>query len=167
MEQGRFKFEPIWISVLSAIPVFIFYQIYKMAVKPAPDLKEITVFAIPALLVSAMFLPMFFKMLSGIPAILLTEDQLVDNVVGVAIDWSNIKDIRITGVKKPFLSIILKDTDLFYSNIYNPIKRTLLKLLFSLSAGDVSVNLALVAGDNDAVAATAKVQWARYYGIDD
>lgn len=110
---------------------------------------------------------MFFKMIFGIPAILLTADQLVDNVVGISVDWKDIQDIRITGVSKPFLSITLKDKKAFFQNIQNPIKRVLLRVIFSISTGDVSINMAMVAGSNEAVRSVVMVYWSRYYGHSD
>jgi len=167
MEDTKFKFEPIWVSVISVIPIAVIYQEYKTIVSSSFWLNGIILFTVVSLFVCIMILPLTFKIITGIPAILLTNDQLVDNVVGVNIDWSNIEDIRITGIQKPFLTIILKDTDLFYSSINNPVKKILLRFLFLISPGDVSVNLALVAGDNDSIASMAQVYWQRYYGVED
>jgi len=167
MDETKFRFEPIWVSIISVLPIAVIYQEYKTIVSSTFWLNGIIVFSVVSLFVCIMILPLTFKLITGIPAILLTNDQLVDNVVGVNIDWSNIKDIRITGIQKPFLTIILKDTDLFYSNINNPIKKILLKFIFLISPGDVSVNLALVAGDNDSIASMAQVYWQRYYGVED
>lgn len=110
---------------------------------------------------------MFFKMIFGVPALQFTDNQLIDNLVGVRIDWENVQNIRVSGISKPFLSIDLKDTDKFYSSVRNPIKRYLLKVFFALASGDVPVNLAFVAGNNESAAALARVYWNRYYGITD
>jgi len=64
-----------------------------------------------------MLLPMFFKMILGIPAIELNHDQIINNIVGIRVDWENVKNITITGTYRPFLSIDLKDTQVFYLSI--------------------------------------------------
>ena len=110
---------------------------------------------------------MCFKMLFGIPAIEFTHDQLIDNVVGVKVDWDNVEYISISGTYKPFLSIDLKDPKKFYSSIRNPVKRVLIKIFFSLAKGDVPINLAFVAGNSESIGAVAQVYWNKYYGIND
>jgi hypothetical protein len=167
MEETGFKFEPIWITVLGLSMLFLVYKCCTNAIEA--DFKfDYTVipFALFPLFLCWVVLPMFFRMMFGIPAILLTADQLVDNVVGISIDWKDIQDIRITGVSKPFLSITLKDKKEFFQNIH-PIKRILLRMIFSISTGDVSVNLAMVAGSNEAVKSVVMVYWGRYYGHSD
>jgi hypothetical protein len=168
MEETGFKFEPIWVTALTLASLFFGYQTYEIAIEPGSkfDYAIILLALIPLLMCSAT-LPMFFRMLFGIPAILLTADQLVDNVVGISIDWKDIQDIRITGVSKPFLSITLKDKKAFFKNIRNPLKRIFLKMLFSISIGDVSINLAMVIGNNEAVKSVVMVYWSRYYGHSD
>lgn len=165
MEETGFKFEPIWITALAGLAISLLYNLYIKVVAPNFKIDYSLIFlALMPLLLGTLILPMFFKMILGIPAILLTGDQLVDNVIGISIDWKDIQDIRIIGVKKPFLSIILKNKKEFFQNIPNPLKRILLRIFFSFSMADVSINLAMVAGDNDAVKSLAMVYWSRYYG---
>jgi hypothetical protein len=167
MEETGFKFEPIWVTTLGVATLFLVYKCYTIAVEPGFKFEySIIPFALLPLFFCWLTLPMFFKMLFGIPAILLTGDQLVDNVVGISVDWKDIQDIRVTGVSKPFLSITLKDKKTFFQNIH-PIKRILLRMIFSISTGDVSVNLAMVAGSNEAVRSVVMVYWGRYYGHSD
>jgi hypothetical protein len=147
--------------------LFIFYKIFSaFAADPSYDLFGLIFLSCP-LIFLAMILPMFFKMIIGIPAIELNHDQLINNVVGIKVNWENVENIRITGTYKPFLSIDLKDTHAFYSSIKNPLKRLLIKGFFLLGKGDVPINLAFVAGNEESVAAVARVYWNRYYGIND
>lgn len=169
MDTGdKIKFEPIWISGLAALAFFFIYKTGSVFLQDGiHDWQKDVLLLIFPVFSARLFLPMFFKMIFGIPALQFTDDQLIDNVVGVSIDWENVQNIRISGVRKPFLSIDLKDTGKFYSGIRNPFKRILLRGLFALASGDVPVNLAFVAGDNEAAAALARVYWNRYYGITD
>jgi hypothetical protein len=165
MEETGFKFEPIWVTALGVLTLFLVYKFCVIVVDPNFKFDYLLIIlALTPLLMSWLIMPMFFRMLFGTPAILLTADQLVDNVMGISIDWKDIQDIRITGVSKPFLSIILKNKKEFFQNIQNPLKRTLLRIFFSISPGDISMNLAMVAGDNEAVRSVVMVYWSRYYG---
>lgn len=168
MEEGKFKFEPIWISALGIMSLVLIYKEWSTLAESNYKIDPLYIGLSLALLIipCCFFLPMAFKMFTGVPAIILTESQLIDNTVNISIDWSNVKDIRIVGAKKPFLSITLKDRDKFFSNI-NLFKRGFLKLLYATVAGDVSINLAFAAGSNEAIAAVARVYWGRYYGIED
>lgn len=165
MEDIEFKFEPVWVSTLGATGTFFIYKLGSILFEPGFSFQYIDILVLLfILIVGILVLPMFFKMLIGIPAINLTSDQLIDNVVGIAINWKDIKDIRITGVSKPFLSITLNDKKAFFDNISNPFKRILFRIFFSIATGDVSINLAMVAGDNKSIKAMVMVQWSRYFG---
>jgi hypothetical protein len=168
MQETKFKFEPVWTGLLGLLAIYLLYQFTLFIFQPNFKIDILFVFgllcflAVPCLV----FLPMAIKMIIGVPAILLTHDQLVDNVSGVLIDWANVEDIRITGTRKPFLSITLKDRDRFFSTIANPLKRVLLKLLYATVAGDASINLAFVKGDNETIAGLSRVYWQNFYGVD-
>jgi hypothetical protein len=159
----EFKFEPIWISVLNILTLTMAYNFFKVFIeKPSYNVAGI-VFAAAPLVPALLFLPMGIKMLLRIPAIAFTHDQLVDNVFGIKIDWENVQNIRLSGSRKPFLAVDLKDTERFYSSINNPIKRLALKALFSLSPGDVSINLAFVSGNSQSIVAVTQVYWEKHY----
>jgi len=166
MEDQQFKFEPVWVSVLTTIPLFCIYKAYSEISKQGFIFSFLfPILVMPFVIIGAPLLIMGIKMLTGVPAIVLTTDQLVDNVVGITIDWANISNIQISGVKKPFLNISLKDKNKFYSSV-NPVKRILLKVFFAIGPGDVSVNLAFVAGNNEYIASLTRVYWSKYYGQD-
>ncbi len=167
MKETEFKFEPVWVSVLGLLGLYIAYLFCKDII---PDLKLDSISVVGIVGASSLLLlllPMSLKMIFGIPAIRLTSDQLIDNVVGIKIEWKDISDIRISGIAKPFIAITLKDKSSFFQSISNPVKRLLLRCFFLISSGDVSINLAMVAGDNESIVALTKVYWNRYYGIND
>ena len=165
--EAGYKFEPIWVSALSLISLGGLYgTVSAFVADPSYDIFGL-VFLLFPVLVAWIILPMAFKMLKGVPAIQFTDRQLVDNIVGVSVDWENIEYIGISGSYKPFLSIDLKDTKKFYSNIQNPVKRVLVKIFFSMASGDVPINLAFVAGNNESILGVAQVYWNKYYGVKD
>jgi hypothetical protein len=168
MENSEFKFEPIWISFLSLLPIYFIYRFIMIVTAPGFIMdSSIIWYAIFPLITGITLLPMAIKMIIGVPAILLNDNELVDNVVGISINWEDIEDIRISGISKPFLSITLKNKEKFFSDITNPIKRVLLKLIFLISPGDVSINLAMVTGSNESIVALSQLYWNRYYGHND
>jgi len=169
MEENEFKFEPIWVSFLSLLEGWIIYFICKSQLDPKSriDLEGLAIFSTLPIFFGILILPMTFKLITGVPAIKLTQDALIDNVFGVSVDWSNIQNIKIAGSQKPFLAIDLKDRHKFYSGINNPLKRILLRVMFSISPSDVSINLAFVAGKNDAILAMTQVYWNKFYGNED
>jgi hypothetical protein len=159
----EYKFEPIWVSLLSIISLVMAYSFLKVFIeRPSYDVPGLVFIAAP-LILGLLFLPMGVKMLLGIPAIAFTHDQFVDNIFGIKIDWDNIQNVRLSGSRKPFLSIDLKDTEKFYSSINNPLKRIAIKALFLLSPGDASINLAFVSGDNQSIVAVTQVYWEKHY----
>ncbi len=95
-------------------------------------------------------------MLKGTPALQLTNEHLISNALNVKIDWENIEFVDLSGPKKSVLSIKLKDCDKFYSNL-NPVKRKVLKALFLLDKGDITINLEVVKGDNKKIASIANL----------
>jgi hypothetical protein len=167
MEENELKFEPIYVSVLTLVEAGLIYMIYGQQSAQKLDLEGLAIVSLIPLFFGLMALPMAFKLLTGVPAIKLTADTLVDNVFGIEIDWSNVQNLYIQGSKKPFLAIDLKDKDKFYAGISNPFKRLFLRLMFAISPGDVSINLAFVAGTNESVLAMSQVYWNRFYGIND
>ena len=168
MEKSEFKFEPVYVSFLILVEVGIVYMMWHGQQSAQKlDFEGLAIFGLLPLLLGLIILPMAFKMLTGVPAIQLTADGLVDNVFGIEIDWSNVQDLRIQGSQKPFLAIDLKDKDKFYSGISNPFKRLLLRFIFLISPSDVSILLAFVAGKNEAILAMSQVYWNRFYGRND
>ena len=168
MEDIEFKFEPLYVTFVNLVIAGIVYLVLRDQLSHEKlDIEGSVFFALIPILSGLVTLPMAFKMLTGTPAIQLTNDSLVDNVFGITIDRSNVQSLEIQGSWKPFLAINLKDKDKFYAGISNPFKRLFLRLMFVISPGDVSIYLAFVRGTNEAVLATAQVYWNRYYGIFD
>lgn len=164
MDKQEFKFEPVWITILSAFAIFVIYKLITLVFFSGMPVKAIAIIPLAVAAFCCLFFIFTFKMLAGVPAIVITQERLIDNVYGVSFDWSNVKYISIDGERKPFLSIRLKNEALFYSGISNPIKRALIRALFSIAPGDASVNLALIAGDNQYILGMAQAYWAKYYG---
>jgi len=166
MEENGFKFQPATVIILTLVFGWLSYVIGKdQLAMQKTDFGGLAFFLVPiGVSFLLLILPMAFKMLTGIPAIKLTADELVDNVFGVSIDWENVQHVEISGTRRPYLSIDLKDKDKFYAGIYNPAKRLFLRLLFTISPGDVSIALEFVSGNNEAILAMTQVYWNRFYG---
>ncbi|MES2378558.1 MAG: hypothetical protein V4553_18340 [Bacteroidota bacterium] len=162
----EYKFEPIWVSTLNLISLVMTYGFLKVFIeRPSYNVPGFIFISAPVIL-CMLFLPMGIKMLLGIPAITFTQDQFVDNVFGIKIDWDNVQNIRLSGTRNPLLSIDLKDTDKFYASINNPFKRVAIRALFALSTSDIVVNLAFVSGDNHGIVAVTQVYWEKHYQPD-
>src|ERR1700733_5144874 len=112
MEENDFKFAPGTIIALTLGLGCVGYIIGKdQFVTHKTDFGGLAFFVVIGLSFVLLALPMAFKMLTGIPAIQLTADELVDNVFGLSIDWANVQHLEIRGTSRPCLSIDLKDKD--------------------------------------------------------
>jgi len=100
MEENEFKFEPFYVCFVTLVEAGLIYTIWHAQQSAQNlDLEELAFFTLLPIFFGLMVLPLMFKLLTGVPAIKLTADSLVDNVFGIDIDWSNVQNLYIRAHK--------------------------------------------------------------------
>ena len=118
----KFKINSTWILVLYVFAAPLIYDVLNSISHPASE---------PRLIAGGLFLIVVLlylgrvnlKMILGTPAIILTNDYLVDNLNLRSIDWHNISEIKIIeGNYRSFDKIIinLKRSEEYFNN---PVKK--------------------------------------------
>jgi hypothetical protein len=114
----EFKFNRVYVTVLflaTLITASGFYVIYS-------DFSNLNIFTILFLCLLPVFIgltavPKFLRMVTGKPAIALTNDHLVDNTNGIIIDWNDIWDAKIISTARGpgAIAITLKQPEKYFN----------------------------------------------------
>jgi len=158
----EYKFNPFWVSIIS---LGTFYLIYKgLAYYTLPLISwDNFLRCIVDVLLAFLFLPLTFKLIFNIPALVLTKDCLKKNFGGkYSFEWHDIADIQLYSntVGRSFakLTINLKDP---YKYFNTPLKKTLYKARQLFVANDTWIIVDFVAGDNEEIFEVIKAYWTR------
>jgi hypothetical protein len=113
--------------------------------------------------VSYLLLPMTFKLIFNIPAIVLTDDCLKNNFGGYSVQWEDIADIKFSDSgMRSFATLIinLKDPGKYFAS---PVKKAIYKIKQLFSPNDILIRVDFVAGDNEEIFETVKAYWTRHF----
>jgi uncharacterized membrane protein YhaH (DUF805 family) len=77
--EGKFKFSTFWVTFLSFFTFIFIYESFKYITLPPISWGNLMTCLLPILL-AYLFLPITFKMIFNIPAIVLTNDYLKNNL---------------------------------------------------------------------------------------
>jgi hypothetical protein len=160
--EGKFKFSTFWVTFLSFFTFIFIYESFKYITLPPISWGNLMTCLLPILL-AYLFLPITFKMIFNIPAIVLTNDYLKNNLGGYSIEWSDIADIQLSNEGyRSFASLIinLKDPEKYFNT---PIKRIFYKTKQLFSVNDFSIRVDFVAGNNEEIFETIKAYWTMHY----
>jgi hypothetical protein len=96
-------------------------------------------------------------MLSGTPALILTENTLFDFQSGRTINWTDIKDFSMSGYRTTYISIKLNNIEKYISNMKNPLSRFYFRINSRLFHGTFAFNISLIKGNNDRIFETLEL----------
>jgi len=111
---------------------------------------------------SPIFLPMFFKMITGMPVIALTDDYFINNYGGFSIEWGDIMEMHITDGNlhnSGSLIINLKHPEKYFNT---PLKMVKYKIKQLFTANDISIPFNFVTGKKDEVFQVANAYWYKH-----
>ena len=86
-------FNPFWVAPLNLLIIFLDYQCYCAITLPLITWGNV-IRCLVTLFLSFLFLPLSFKMVFNIPALILTSDSLKNNFSGYSINLADIADIE-------------------------------------------------------------------------
>ncbi|TKB97573.1 STM3941 family protein [Pedobacter cryophilus] len=98
----------------------------------------------------------FIRLVTGRPALSLTEKSLIDYQTGLKIDWTDIKDLNLGGTRTTYISIKLLDQEKYISLFKNPLTKIFYRLKSKIFHGTFTVNVSLIKGNNDKIFESAK-----------
>ncbi|MGZ3832623.1 MAG: hypothetical protein ACXVB0_03805, partial [Mucilaginibacter sp.] len=107
-------------------------------------------------------LPMTVKMILGIPAMVLTNKYLVDNLGGHSIEWSDVSEIRIIqGQYRSFSKLIinLKRPEKYFDT---PLKKLLYKFRQFFTANDIGIITDFVSGTDLEIMQVVQAYWGKH-----
>jgi hypothetical protein len=161
-EETDFKFEPIWLTVLSLLMIFLLYKSFT-AYNPNQSMGLYIAAVFPVVLVSSYIIPLGFKMMIGKPAIALTNEYFISNIGNLSIEWHDISEMHIAANNRGFSALIinLKEPEKYFNTPFKKIKYQL-KQLFT--ANDISLPINLVAGDNQEIFQTINAYRSKQEG---
>ncbi len=114
----EFKFNPVYVTVLflvTSITASGFYVIYSDFFNL--NIATILFLCLLPIVIGLTAIPKFLRMVTGIPAITLTNDYLVDNTNGVTINWNDISEAKIirTARGPGAIAITLKQPEKYFN----------------------------------------------------
>jgi hypothetical protein len=84
------------------------------------------------------------------PAIILTKECLIDNSMGVKINWTDINDISIYEYgSMTYLAFEVTSNSIIYRQFLNPLQNILLRLNTALSKKSFLINFSFLKGKNE------------------
>ena len=160
MQKNAFKFSPFWVTFLSLLTFSLVYGCFAQVVQPLISWENFFLCLFP-LLVSFLILPMTFKMIFNIPALVLTNDCLENNFRGYSIQWKDIADIQLSDSGyRSFASLVinLKEPQIFFNT---PFKKALYNFKQLFSVNDFLIKVDFVAGNNEEIFEIVMAYWTR------
>ncbi|WP_295674005.1 hypothetical protein [uncultured Mucilaginibacter sp.] len=158
--KTQFKFNPFWVFFLSFLTLAILKTCFSYLSQPLVSWDNFFSCLLPALLVY-LFLPMTVKMIFNIPAIVLTDDCLNNNIGGYSIEWADIASIELntSGTRSlAKLAINLKEPEKYFNT---PIKMFLYKTRQLVVVNDKSIFVDFVSGNNEEIFSIIKAYWTK------
>ncbi len=158
-EKAEFKFEPIWISALTLLVLYVSFEMYyTFFSRPSYGLVGSLFLLLPAGFWWWVF-PMTFAMLRKKPAIVLTPQFLIDNIGGFSINWHDIAEIKVA--ERDFKSrgnliVNLEDPRKYFNT---RLKYLGYKIRRYFTAADVSIKLDFVSGKNEDISRLINAYW--------
>lgn len=145
-DEIRFKFNPLNTLSWSLFPIASIYFFVDMVNVKGVDNDGSRILLVFTVVLSWLFLPKFFKMIFGVPALILTQHQFIDNVSGLKIDWKDISGFRIKiNNKSTFLFIKLSNHDPY---IDNTASRRIFTYLASFDDDETFIDISYVKGED-------------------
>ena len=160
MQKNAFKFSPFWVTFLSLLTLSLVYGCFAQVVQPLISWENFFLCLFP-LLVSVLILPLTFKMIFNIPALVLTNDCLENNFRGYSIQWKDIADVQLSDSGyRSFgkLIINLKDPKKYFNS---PVKKLVYNAKQLFVVNDFSILVDFVAGENDDIFSIVKAYWTK------
>ncbi|MGZ3753051.1 MAG: hypothetical protein ACXVA2_12080 [Mucilaginibacter sp.] len=168
MEEVKFKYSPYWLLPFSGLVMYgLGFGLYLLGDSLSrSDYKLIPfIFILCSLQGSLTYylLSIVYKMLTGIPAIILSEDFFISSTLGLSIDYADIIDVTIRpGGKTTILGISLNNTEKYFNS---PIKRMVYKLNSIFTADDLRINLDFIRGNNETIVQTINAYRDKHEGL--
>jgi hypothetical protein len=164
-EEIKYKFEPIWLIVLDLLFVYLIYITVSWFIShPQPDIFSawmLSMFVL-ALLPVTTIIKLTFRMIRGLPAIIITESGIVDNVNGISIEWDDIFEIYVTEEGRfagGNLVINLNNPEEFFGK--TRLQFRIYKIRKYFTSADIAIKLSFVKGKNEDIVNTINTYWAQ------
>ncbi|MEO6631669.1 MAG: STM3941 family protein [Mucilaginibacter sp.] len=160
--KTEFRFSPLWVLFITVMVALFDYKSISYYTAPLVNAVNAVDTAL-VLIVSYLLLPMTFKLIFNIPAIVLTDDCLRNNFGGYSIQWEDIADIKFSDSgMRSFATLIinLKDPEKYFAS---PVKKAIYKIKQLFSPNDILIRIDFVAGDNGQIFETVKAYWTKHF----
>ena len=164
-EEVKFKFEPIWLIVLNLLFVYLIYATVSGFIKnPHLDLFSALILGlfIFTFLLATIIIKLTFKMIKGLPALIITEDWIIDNINNTSVKWSDIVEIYVTNAGRfagGNLVINLNNPKEFFGK--TPLQFKFYKIRKQFTLADTAIKLSFVKGKNKDIIDTINYYWVQ------
>ena len=140
----------ILLFIITALFVFVIYIFYKA------DFRIPTIIFFCTFLLFLTTLPKFYQrvnfFLTDTPALILTKDELIDNINLQRFNWGDIKSVSAASIKMKtrvnYIAISFIDADKYINKIKSPYKRYIAKLNGKYFKGTFSIQPNIIKCDN-------------------
>ena len=95
----------------------------------------------------------FFRLLTGKPALILSENSLFDFQTGLTFNWTDIENFSFAGYRTRSISIKLNDRQKYITALKNPYKKLVCRLLYS-RLFPITFNVTLLKGSDSKILET-------------
>jgi hypothetical protein len=148
---SSFYFHPLFIPVLILIPILMMVPIYNLLNKEAP-LKGYLLISFMIIVTALLFFRIvkyFIRLISGKPALVITENNFFDFQTGLTIEWKDIENFSLDGYRSKYISIKLNNREKYISLFKNPLARLYYRLHSKLFHGTFTFNVDFLKGKNE------------------
>jgi len=158
-EKAEFKFEPVWIGLLTLLVLYVSFEMYYIFFsRPSYGLGGILLLLLPVA-ICWFVLPMAFSILRKKPAIVLTSQYLIYNIGSISINWHDIAEIRVAERNYRGGGNLIVNLEQPRKYFNTPLKYLGYKIRRYFTAADISIKLDFVAGKNENISRLINAYW--------
>jgi len=163
-KEAKYRFEPIWLIILDLLFIYFIYIAVIGFISPSGfDIYLIWVLGLFAFALwpAITIVDLTFKMMKGVPALVITENGIIDNINNLSVKWSDILEIYITkeGRFAGNLVINLNHPEEFFGK--TRLRFKIYKIRKYFTSADIAIKLSFVKGKNEDIVNTINTYWAQ------
>jgi hypothetical protein len=141
-----------WRIIVFLVPFVVFLPLsiieFLYMDRSSKDFYVIVVFSVIIPLLYIPGIKYFLHFLSSKPVLILTGDTFFDYRTGLTIYWSDIDDLKIVYRKGAFISVKLKNAEVYISKCKNPFYRFFLRLRSKMTHGTFRIRVSDLKGES-------------------
>jgi hypothetical protein len=153
---ANFYFHPVNVPTFLLLPIFITTLLYRLLQIVSSFYGYAFIFLIATLVIffTIRIVKYLIYLITGRPALTLTERTLYDYQTGMTIEWTDINNFYLKGYLTTYISIKLVDPEKYISSFLNPLIKYGYRLNTKLFHGTFTFIITMLKGKNEMILET-------------